>query len=258
MRQHALADFGTSLNRIRALANSIVSATAAALADSTVRELHETQQCGAVVLLTGYFEAFLKDLVRRYIEDLSSSGVAFLMLPENIRNKHFQGGGDELSKVVAKSNRRRPVGNATAEDLVTRLHSAFDATGAYQIVWEGFADTQANPGPSVVNDIAKGLGLKDFWRVVSQNSGDPTRWSDSALTTKLGDLIAKRNACAHTGTVSPIPTAPDILEFADMLQAISTGFVASLEAELATHKANAMAAAAAAGGAGAGAAPASP
>jgi hypothetical protein len=250
MRQYALADFGTSLNRIRTLANSIVSDTASALADAAVRELHETQQCGAVVLLTGYFEAFLKDLVRRYIEDLSTSGVAFLKLPENIRDKHFQGGGEELSKVVVQSSRRRPVGNATAEDLVTRLHSAFDSTDSYQIVWEGFADTQANPGPSVVNDIAKGLGLQDFWRQVSKHSGDPTRWSDSALKTKLGDLIAKRNACAHTGTVSPIPTASDILDFADMLQAIGTGFVASLEVELANHRASAATATVAAAGKG--------
>jgi hypothetical protein len=53
----------------------------------------------------------------------------------------------------------------------------------------------------------------------------PTR-----LTTKLADLIAKRNACAHTGTASPIPTGGDILDFADLLAAIGT-------AEIAAHKA---------------------
>ena len=246
MRQHALADFGTSLNRIRALANSIVNATAAALADAATRELHETQQCGAVVLLTGYFEAFLKDLVRRYIEDLSASGIAFTGLPEKIRNQHFEGGGKVLSKAVefARKGKPAPFGNATPQDIVARLHSASNAGGNYEIVWEAFADTQANPGPDVVKDIAQGLGLKDFWREVANHSGDPTRWSDSALKTKLGDLIAKRNACAHTGTVSPIPTAPDILDFADMLQAIGTGFVTALEVKLAAHKASAAPAAA--------------
>lgn len=260
MRQHALADFGTSLNRIRALANSIVSATAAALADSAVRELHETQQCGAVVLLTGYFEAFLKDLVRRFVEDLSASGIAFTGLPEKIRDRHFEGGGRVLMKAAefARKGKPTPFGNATPQDLVARLHSVSNTGGTYQVVWEAFADTQANPGPDVVKEIAQGLGLTDFWRKISAHSGDAVRWSDSALTTKLGDLIAKRNACAHTGTVSPIPTAPDILDFADMLQAIGTGFVTSLEAELLNYKANALTAAAAAGGAGAGAVPTTP
>jgi hypothetical protein len=260
MRQHALADFVTSLARIRALANSIIDETAAALAKSAIRDLHETQQCGAVVLLTGYFEAFLKDLVRRFVEDLSASGVAFTGLPVKIRDRHFEGGGRVLTKAVefARKGKPTPFGNATPQDIVARLHSASNTGGTYQIVWEAFADTQANPGPDVVKQIAEGLGLTDFWRKISANSGDPARWSDSALTTKLGDLITKRNACAHTGTVSPIPTAPDILDFADMLQAIGTGFVASLEAELAHHTAIAVAAAAATGGAGAGVVPPSP
>jgi hypothetical protein len=49
----------------------------------------------------------------------------------------------------------------------------------------------------------------------------------------LKDLIGKRNECAHTGRVSPIPTAPDIIQFIEMLDAIGTGFVSALEVELA-------------------------
>lgn len=237
MRQ-ALADFGTSLSRIRALANSIIAATGAALSSTAIRELHETQQCGAVVLMTGYFEAFLKDLVRRFIEDLSLSGIAFAGLPEDIRNRHFEGGGKVLTKAseFARKGKPPPFGNATREDIVARLHSASNLSSSYQIVWEAFADTQANPGPDVVKEIAKGLGLNRFWSTVSVHSGNPARWSDSALTTKLADLIAKRNACAHTGTVSPIPTAADILDFADMLQVVAIGFVTALEAELTAHR----------------------
>jgi hypothetical protein len=239
MRQ-ALADFASSLNRIRALANSIVAATGAALASTSIRELHETQQCGAVVLITGYFEAFLKDLVRRYIEDVSGSGVAFARLPEGIRTRHFEGGGKVLTKAseFARRGKPAPFGNATPADIVARLHSASNAAGSYQIVWEAFADTQANPGPDVVKEIAERLGLKKFWPTVAAHSGDRARWSDTALRTKLADLIAKRNACAHTGTVSPVPTAADILDFSDMLAALGTGFVTALEKELVAFRAS--------------------
>jgi hypothetical protein len=160
-------------------------------------------------------------------------------LPEEIRDRHFEGGGRVLTKAseFAKKGKPAPFGNATREDIVARLHSASDAGGSFQIVWEAFADTQANPGPDVVKEIGQGLGLKRFWPTISGYSGAPLRWSDTALTTKLSDLIAKRNACAHTGTVSPIPTATDILEFADMLQALGIGLVTALETELNAHKA---------------------
>ena len=241
MRQ-ALADFGSSLNRIRSLARNIVAGTGAALADPLVLSLHETQQCGAIVLLTGYFEAFLKDLVRRFIEDLSTCGVTFAGLPDAIRDCHFEGGGRVLTKAseAARKGRATPFGNATREDIVARLNSASGGSGSYQIVWEAFADTESNPGPEVVKAIAKNLGLKDFWRTVSSKSGDPARWSDSALKSKLNDLIAKRNECAHTGKVSPIPTAADVLDFADMLEALGTGFVSALEDELTAHIAAAV------------------
>lgn len=233
MRQ-ALADFGTSLKRIRDLAQNIASATGAALASSAVRDLHETQQCGAIVLMTGYFEAFLKDVVRRFIQDLALSGLAFSGLPESIRDRHFEGGGKVLTRAseFARRGKPAPFGNATREDIVARLHSATGAGVTYQIVWEAFADTQANPGPDIVRDIAQGLGLRDVWPTIASNSGDPTRWSPTGLTSKLADLVAKRNACAHTGTVSPVPAAADILDFADMLEALGAGLVGALEAEL--------------------------
>jgi hypothetical protein len=236
--RHALADFSSSLARIRVLANSIIDGTAAALGNSLIRGLHETQQCGAIVLLTGYFEAFLKDLVRRFIEDLSTSGVAFVRLPDAIRHCHFEGGGRVLTiaSVAARHGRTTSFGNATREDIVARLNSASGTTGSYQILWEAFADTEANPGPDVVRGIAKNLGLKKFWPTVSSKSPDPARWSATALTSKLNDLIAKRNECAHTGRVSPIPTAPDVLDFTDMLEALGSGFVCALEDELAKYK----------------------
>lgn len=231
--RHALANFDSSLNRVRALANHIVANTGAALADASVRELHETQQCGAMVLLTGYFEAFLKDSVRRFIEALSNSGRPFATLPECIRNGHFEGGGRVLTKASEAGRRGRatPFGSASREDIVARLHST-SSSGPYQILWEGFADTEANPGPDVVKGIARELGVTNFWPTVSSKSGDPMRWSGTTLNTMLADLLAKRNECAHTGRVSPVPTGSDLLDYADMLHALGTGFVTALEDQL--------------------------
>ncbi|WP_349736562.1 MAE_28990/MAE_18760 family HEPN-like nuclease [Pseudomonas jessenii] len=237
MRQ-TLNEFYSSLNRIRALANHILQNTGQALANASVRELHETQQCGSIVLLTGYFEAFLKDLVKAYMRDLCATGVAFLSLPQSIQNKHYEGGGKILTKAseAGRKGLTTSFGSATREDIVSRLNSSsLSPNAGFQIVWEAFADTGANPRADVVKTIGKDLGLVDFWRAISNNSGSQATWSDTAITTKLDDLISKRNSCAHTGIVTPIPTASDILDFADMLTAVGEGFVKSLEAQLSNY-----------------------
>jgi hypothetical protein len=233
--RHALADFDLSLQRVRALADHISANTGAALAEPALREIHETQQCGALVLLTGYFEAFIKNLVQRFVEGLSRSGLEFGELPEAIRHQHFEGGGIVLTKAsqAARKGRSTPFGNATREDIVARLHSP-SAAGPYQILWEAFADTQANPAPHVVKEIAENLDVRNFWPVVAQKASNSSRaWSVSSLTEMLNDLIAKRNECAHTGKVFPVPTAGEIIDFSEMLAAIGTGFVAALEDRLA-------------------------
>jgi hypothetical protein len=236
MRQ-ALADFHTSLARIRLLADSIVASTGTALSDPKLLSLHETEQCGAVVLLSGCFEAFLKDLVRQFFNALSGLGLPFSGLPRKIRDGHFERGGRVLSEVAAaaRTGRACRFGSGTREDVAPRLHSVSAPRGPYRIVWEAFADTQQNPGPKVVKEIANDLGVADFWRFVSRSSGNPARWSDTALESKLGDLVMKRNECAHTGKVSPVPTAVEVVEFVELLEVVGAGFVAALEGELAKH-----------------------
>lgn len=237
MRQ-TLTEFYSSLNRVRSLAHNIIQNTGQALASASIRELHETQQCGSIVLLTGYFEAFLKDLVKAYMRDLCATGVAFLSLPQSIQNKHYEGGGKILTKAseAGRKGLATSFGSATREDVVARLNSSSSNPGAgFQIVWEAFADTGANPRADVVKNIGKDLGLTDFWRAISNNSGNHATWSDTAITTKLDDLISKRNSCAHTGVVTPIPTASDILDFADMLTAVGEGFVKTLEVQLSSY-----------------------
>ncbi|NJL28521.1 MAG: hypothetical protein HC897_11850 [Thermoanaerobaculia bacterium] len=171
MRQ-SLSDFDVSLARIRLLADHLNQSLGAALADSNLRALHETQQCGAIVLLTGYFEAFLKDLVRHYVDGLSRSGLAFDDLPDAVRHRHYEGGGRALTHAseAGRKGRATPFGNVAREDIVERLYSTASGATSYQIVWEAFADTRANPGPEVVKEIAQNLGAKDVWPEISRKA----------------------------------------------------------------------------------------
>jgi RiboL-PSP-HEPN len=229
-----LADFESSLKRIRSLSDRIIQETGAALTNPDVLALHETQQCGAVVLLTGYLEGFLKGLVKEFIGSLSQSGTAFTALPPDVQRLHFEGGGKFLREASIAGREGRPThfGTVTREDVAMRIHSA--TTGSsFDLVWEAFADTEANPGPKVVKRIGGSLGLQPatFWRDVSSACGDAA-WSATAIEASLKTLVDKRNACAHTGRVTPVPTAAEILKYVEMLGALATGMVVTLEGHL--------------------------
>lgn len=236
----ALTSFQSSLIRIRDGADYMVQRTAATLSDAALRTFFEIQRCGAVVLLTGYFESFLKDCVRAFIDGLSGSGVAFNALPDVIRDTHFESGGSILARASQAARRGRPTsfGGATREDIAARLHSPnSSAAGGYQIVWEAFADTEANPGPAVVTNIAKRVGLTSVWPTIAAKAstavGAPV--SEGALVAKLADLVSKRNECAHTGTAGVIPTPIELKEYAETLDRIAQGIVGALEDHLAAY-----------------------
>lgn len=227
----ALADFRTSLDRIRALSDNLARDTGKALADSEIRTLHETLQCGAVVLLSGYLEAFLKDVVRAFARELPRAGIPFSCLPDLVQERHYEGGGRLLSPPELKRAQLR-FGVITRVDVVSRLCSAGAGLPAYELIWEAFADTKANPDPDSVKDIGKNLGISEFWPTISRNSGDRARWSETALTLTLRDLVDKRNEAAHTGTVRVMPTAGDLIVYVEMLSAFGVGLVSTFEAEL--------------------------
>lgn len=233
----ALTNLNSSLGNVRDLINEIVANTGSALANPQVRIRHETQQCGAVVLMTGYFEAFLKDLVKAFISGLCQSNTDFSGLPDVIKNTHFEAGGRVLTEVsrARRNSGFTPLGAAPREDVVERLFSpAFSpAAKSYVVLWEAFADTKSNPNPSVVADIAKSLGMSNVWPTIAAKSG--SGHSDSTLSSTLQNLIVVRNSCAHTGTVSPIPTAADILNYIQHLEWIAAGLVQGLEDELANY-----------------------
>jgi|SRR5579884_680521 len=232
----ALNDFKISLQAVTALATHILSETGAALADPNVLQRHEIQQCACPVLLTGYFESFLKDVVKAFVSALSNRGLPFASLPDRIKQVHFEGGGRVLLS-LAKTLKRSASGSTlfphtTPEDVVFRLDSArANPSGGYDILWEAFANTSANPGPDVVAGLLRDLNVQAPWPTIAAAAAE----NESTLTSRLGDLIVVRNACAHTGKMSPVPSPSKIIDYSDTLSKIAEGIVVVLEGELAKY-----------------------
>jgi hypothetical protein len=237
--QTALAALNSSLDRVRELATFISRETSLALSDPTVLARHETQQCGAVVLLTGYFETFLKDVVKAYLASLCTTGIPFASLPEKLRRTHFEAGGKVITEVARSSGRVPRFGSISLEDAVFRLYSPTAGEPTYSILWEAFADTGQNPRPNVVKEILNNLGISEVWPKLSNRVSLSLQRTvpDSALIINLENLIEIRNECAHTGRVSPIPGPSAIIEFASNLGQIGSGIVSLLTDEIQSHEA---------------------
>jgi RiboL-PSP-HEPN len=228
--KNALRDFQGSLNRVESLANSIFLATSV---EENARLINETQQSAATVLLTGYFEAFLKEVMRAYVSELSKSGTAFGDLPATVRQRHFENGGRVLQDVTnrAAKNLSSKFGNVRPEDVVTRLYSPVASIdGNYSILWEAFADTQESPRSTVVSSLLQNLGLKDAWPAIEGAA------KSSGLAESLNALIEVRNECAHTGRISNVPTPPEIIQYINTLRSIGSAIVEVLESALMAYR----------------------
>ncbi|WP_126935446.1 HEPN domain-containing protein [Corallococcus sp. AB018] len=225
----ALQSLRDSLDLVRDIANDIDANALAALASAAVRARHDTIQCASVVLLSGYFESFLKQLAEETVVTICSLGAPFSTLDKRIREAHFEHGGRVLQEVskAARSSRPHDWVKASSADIARRLHSVSSPSG-YEIVWEAFADTKANPGVDVVRDFLLRFGVQDGWDKIATHCKVTKSWAETALT----NLIAIRNECAHTGRVSVIPSPSELRQFCDYLENLAEAIAALIQAHL--------------------------
>jgi hypothetical protein len=227
----ALADFLTGLGKIVDIADDIDNNAAAALGSAKIRARHETVQCAAVVVLTGYFEAFLKDEAEEFIGKLSAKAVPFASLPQRVRSAHAEDGA-RLRAVLAgaRRNNRSARFSASVDDVAQRLASVFQSASPYKLIWEAFADTKSNPRPDVVADFLKRFGVKDVWKALGSRSS----LSTSTLKMQLESLVEMRNECAHTAKPSTIPSTTTLRTYCDFLEKLSTAVSGVISDHLAT------------------------
>lgn len=227
----ALRNFQVALVQVRGITLDIDAALAAALADRSLRDRHEIMQCACAAILSGYFEAFLKDVAEAFIGDVSVLRIPFTALPKAIQQTHYAKGGTVLSAKQTNKGKYSWVA-ATPDDIARRLASVRGIP--YDLLWEAFADTQANPTPEVVRELLGFTGLSRAWSKLAMKTG----MSENTMENQLDSFLAVRNECAHTGRATVIPTPGDIRGFAMLFAKLSRGIVSILEDHLASTEFN--------------------
>jgi hypothetical protein len=220
--QKALPNLKASLDTVRAITTDIDSHVQDALRDPAIQARHETTLCAATVILSGFLESFLRDVAEEVISDICSRGVPFDSLPSKIRVAHYSDGALYLQKMARQEKKEDPVVLAEAADVARRLASVGAAQLPYEILWEAFADTQANPGPEQVSSFLKRFHIDKPLPTLADAMGI----LENNLLLRLASFMSIRNECAHTGSARNAPTTSDVLGYCNLIEEIGKGIVA--------------------------------
>jgi hypothetical protein len=222
--QRALTNLKASLTRVRNIAADIDANAQAALANAAVQARHETTLCASTVILSGFLESFLREVAEEMVTEICSKAVPFNDLPPKIRVTHYWDGGQRLTDVTRKERKERPLLLANASDVARRLASVASNQAPYEILWEAFADTQANPGSKEIGEF---LGRFDVANPIPTLAAAMS-WSENTVVLRLGSFIQVRNECAHTGATTLSLTTTDLTGYCDLIDEVATGVVSTL------------------------------
>ena len=223
--RRALSNLKRSVARIEAVAVDMAATPLSAPAD--VRARQETLRCASVVILSGFFESFIKDCAEAYVRELCRRNVQFSLLPSRMQKKHFETGGQLLGQKATNKSRVAWIA-ATKEDMVVRLSSPATSPVGYTLLWEAFATTGGNPGPGVLKDVLEDLGVEKVTTKLNLVLGG----TYETVRLALQSFIDVRNECAHTGSSTTIPTPGDLSDYCALLLQVAEAMVDVLEHRL--------------------------
>lgn len=206
----ATTDFHSSLDTTKTVANTLL--TPEALSPAALPTTNAIS-CACVVLLSGYFESYLRQLINEYIDNINSLGKPLSKLPYSMRALHYSGGANAL-QWAAKRDKELKV-HTISQEFTERLASLGSPIG-YKLAWESFANTKSNPGPDTVKALLAGLEVKGAWTAISDLSTQ-----HGSLETFLTSFMKLRNICAHTGGHATPPTGADILDYVDRFKCLA-------------------------------------
>jgi hypothetical protein len=226
---NALSNLKASIDRVRAIAADINAHAQDALKDPAIQARYETTLCAATVILSGFLESFLREAAEEMISDICSRVIPFDQLPSKIRVTHYWEGALHIREMARQERSADPLMLAKASDAARRLASVSSAQPPYEILWEAFADTQANPGPDQIGAFLKRFDINEPLPTLAAAMNTTA----NTLSLSLRSFMEIRNECAHTGKAKNVPTTSDVLGYCDLIQAVGSGVIALFQAALA-------------------------
>lgn len=139
-----------------------------------------------------------------------------------MRITHYLEGALHLRDLVREEKGSNPVVLAQATHAAKRLASVSGSQMPYEILWEAFATTQANPGSKEISNYLTRFHVMDPIPTLA----GAMKVSGNTLAVCLNSFMEIRNECAHAGTAKNVPTSSDVRGYCDLIQSIGEGILA--------------------------------
>jgi hypothetical protein len=107
-------------------------------------------------------------------------------------------------------------------DATRRLASVGSLQAPYELLWEAFAQTKANPGPDEIGDYLKRFDIANPLPSLAAAMNA----TQGTLVLSLRSFIQIRNECAHTGTAKIVPTTSDVRSYCRLIEDLGAGIIA--------------------------------
>lgn len=204
----ATDEFSSSLDTVETVAQSLSSP--AALKPSQLTSTNAVS-CSIIVLLSGYFESYLKDIIKEYIESINNLNKPLAAIPLSMQLKHYSGGAEAL--IWASKTDKKLKSTSISQDLTRRLGSLDKSR--YYLAWESFANTKSNPGTDTISTLLSGLEIDKGWGLINDLNK-----SHGRLDMFLTSFMEMRNVCAHTGRHQTPPSGADLINYIEKFRAL--------------------------------------
>ncbi|MBI6585487.1 hypothetical protein YA0868_03460 [Pseudomonas syringae] len=204
----ATDEFFSSLDTVETVAQSLSSP--AALKPSQLTSTNAVS-CSIIVLLSGYFESYLKDIIKEYIESINNLNKPLTAIPLSMQLKHYSGGAEAL--IWASKTDKKLKSTSISQDLTRRLGSLDKSR--YYLAWESFANTKSNPGTDTISTLLSGLEIDKGWGLINDLNK-----SHGRLDMFLTSFMEMRNVCAHTGRHQTPPSGADLINYIEKFRTL--------------------------------------
>jgi hypothetical protein len=226
----AFTDLTSAVGKLRSIDNDLQASLPLALGNPQLLERHQIIRHALVVTLCGYFESFLKRLAERYIGAVCAKALKFEDLPLEIQRYHYEHGGTILQQIARSTFGKKPHQwiIATPADIAMRLASP-QLPPPYSILWEGFADTKANPGVETINSFLARCSIGEPKKSLEAK----VRKRGRTFQTELDSFLSVRHECAHSGVSAVQVTSSELQGYGDLIEAVAESMVELMEDRLA-------------------------
>jgi hypothetical protein len=171
-----------------------------------------------VISLYGYFENFIEEILKAYIQSLRSFINVFQDMPQKIRDNH----ADLSAQLIQNKNIPKYQGLVSTEKIITNLNLCQTGDPSYSINLDAYTYHTSNFREGIIDEFFSKVGIDKISSFILRypkfsNYLNENEISNSIAFDSINDLADRRNQVAH-GSVDNILDIDILMGYIDFFE----------------------------------------